>query len=175
MRITRDGTVFTNTWLSGCDVGIAETDRARFPKWSQGFRIGAPGGVLHSYPGVLLSPFQSGSIRRLVRGRFWIPRLWRRSALSICRFGTKQASELTRFWVDACQVCTLLQIALPTSERKIIQLRQATVLFSKNMLDMKGTLRGSLQNQTVFAAICARRRTCTASSVTNYAAMPASP
>jgi hypothetical protein len=34
----------------------------------------------------------------------------------------KEASKFARFWVDARQVCPLLQIALPARERKIFQL-----------------------------------------------------
>jgi hypothetical protein len=35
----------------------------------------------------------------------------------------KEASKFARFWIDARQVCPLLQIALPARERKIFQLR----------------------------------------------------
>jgi hypothetical protein len=58
----------------------------------------------------------------------------------------KEASKFASIRVDARQVRTLLQIALPTGERKIVKLRWAAMLFGKNMLNMETAPKSRLRN-----------------------------
>jgi hypothetical protein len=46
-------------------------------------------------------------------------------------------SDLGSFRVDACQVGTFLQVAMPTGQRKVVQLRRSTMLLGNDMFQVK--------------------------------------
>ncbi len=61
----------------------------------------------------------------------------------------KKASDLARFGIYARQVWTLLQVALPAGQRKIIKASKSAMLLGHNVLDVETSSKQSLRNQTV--------------------------
>jgi hypothetical protein len=65
----------------------------------------------------------------------------------------KQWSNTTSFRINATQIRTFLQIALPAGQRKVVGSIWTAVLPGDNVFDMKGTLERSLRDATVLATI----------------------
>ena len=59
----------------------------------------------------------------------------------------------TGYWVDARQIGTFLQVAVPTCERQILKPGLASVLFGNNVLDMERATERQLRQVTIFATV----------------------
>jgi hypothetical protein len=90
-------------------------------------------------------PFQPFLLRISVLGK--------RSAPSNYGSADEIARYLARFGIYARQVWTLLQVALPRGQSKIIKACKAAMLLGHDMLDVETPSKQSLRNQTIFAAM----------------------
>jgi len=65
----------------------------------------------------------------------------------------KKFRYLSGFQVDACQIGTFFQVAMPTGESEIIKLRRSTVLPGDNVFDVERPVEGCLRHATVLATM----------------------